>query len=136
MEHRPDVAVTDNPSTIDAVVGAEYARLRREAGLVQIQHFKKPVERAFKAEERDFVTILFGGLTWKHEKLIQAVFQGSGYKCVMIPTAEVADFQAGKEYGNNGQCNPTYFTVGNLVRYLQKLEANGESRQDILNNYV
>ena len=26
--------------------------------------------------------------------------------------------QAGKEFGNRGQCNPTYFTVGNLVKYL------------------
>jgi predicted nucleotide-binding protein (sugar kinase/HSP70/actin superfamily) len=136
MENCSNSAVLDNSSKIDSLVEAERARLRREAGLVQIHHFKKPVERAFKAEERDRVTILFGGLTWKHEKLIQSVFQGSGYKCVMIPTADVSDFQAGKEYGNNGQCNPTYFTVGNLVQYLQRLEKNGESREDILNNYV
>ena len=32
-------------------------------------------------------------------------------------------FQTGKEYGNNGQCNPTYFTVGNLVQFLQGLES-------------
>jgi len=128
--------VLDNTSGVDAILEAERNRLRREAGLVQIQHFKKPMERAFKAEERDGITILFGGLTWKHEKLIQAVFQGTGYKCVMIPTPDVAAFQLGKEYGNNGQCNPTYFTVGNLVQYLQELERKGESREDIVNNYV
>src|SRR6476620_1162581 len=129
----------ENGSHIDpvsATLNSERARLRREAGLVQIQHFKKPVERTFKADERHRVTILFGGLTWKHEKLIQSVFQGSGYKCEMIPTPDVSDFQAGKEYGNNGQCNPTYFTVGNLVQYLQRLEKQGISRDDILNNYV
>jgi predicted nucleotide-binding protein (sugar kinase/HSP70/actin superfamily) len=54
----------------------------------------------------------------------------------MIPTPAVPDFQLGKEYGNNGQCNPTYFTVGNLVGYLQGLEKKGESREDIVNNYV
>ena len=48
----------------------------------------------------------------------------------------VADFQAGKEFGNNGQCNPTYFTVGNLVRHLQKLEREGLTRQQIIDNYV
>jgi predicted nucleotide-binding protein (sugar kinase/HSP70/actin superfamily) len=48
----------------------------------------------------------------------------------------VAGFQLGKEYGNNGQCNPTYFTVGNLVQYLQGLEARGLSRAEIINNYV
>jgi hypothetical protein len=94
------------------------------------------VERTFTAAERDFVTILFGGLTWKHEEMIKAVFHGSGYRCENIPTPEVADFQAGKEFGNNGQCNPTYFTVGNLVRYLQKLEQQGLTRQQIVDNYM
>ena len=28
--------------------------------------------------------------------------------------------QFGKEFGNRGQCNPTYFTVGNLVKYLDR----------------
>jgi len=110
---------------INSILSAERARLSSQAGLVQLQHFKKPVERSFRAEERDKVTILFGGLTWKHEKLIQAVFKGSGYKCEVVPTPDVAAFQLGKEYGNNGQCNPTYFTVGNLVQYLQKLEKQG-----------
>ena len=48
----------------------------------------------------------------------------------------VAAFQTGKEFGNNGQCNPTYFTVGNLVQYLQFLEKEGIPRQRILDNYV
>jgi predicted nucleotide-binding protein (sugar kinase/HSP70/actin superfamily) len=47
-----------------------------------------------------------------------------------------ARFQTGKEFGNNGQCNPTYFTVGNLVQYLQFLEKEGIPRKDILDNYV
>jgi predicted nucleotide-binding protein (sugar kinase/HSP70/actin superfamily) len=126
----------NNTDEIQSVLEAERARLRQQSGLVQIQHFKKPVERTFTAAERHKVTILFGGLTWKHEKLIQAVFHGSGYKCEMIPTPNVAAFQMGKEFGNNGQCNPTYFTVGNLVQYLQELERKGESREDIINNYV
>lgn len=121
---------------ITEALKAERRRLSIQAGLVQLQHFKKPVERAFRAEERDKVTILFGGLTWKHEELIQAVFQGSGYKCEIVPTPDVRAFQLGKEYGNNGQCNPTYFTVGNLVQYLQGLERQGKSRAEIIDNYV
>lgn len=139
MNHENTSTLPENGSAVDSVLATlnnERTRLRREAGLVQIQHFKKPVERTFTAGERDKATILFGGLTWKHEKLIRAVFQGSGYKCDIIPTPTVSDFQAGKEYGNNGQCNPTYFTVGNLVQYLQGLERAGQSREDILNNYV
>jgi predicted nucleotide-binding protein (sugar kinase/HSP70/actin superfamily) len=128
--------LNDNADNIQAVLEAERARLRQQSGLVHIQHFKKPIERTFTAAERDKVTILFGGLTWKHEKLIQAVFHGSGYKCEMIPTPDVPAFQTGKEFGNNGQCNPTYFTVGNLVNYLQGLERKGLSREEIVNNYV
>jgi predicted nucleotide-binding protein (sugar kinase/HSP70/actin superfamily) len=126
----------DVEQDINRVLQAERSRLMVQSGLVQLQQFKKPRERAFTAAERDKVTILFGGLTWKHESFIGAVFQGSGYKCEPIPTPDVPAFQAGKEYGNNGQCNPTYFTVGNLVRYLQSLEAKGLSREEICNNYV
>jgi len=117
-------------------VQTERARLRREAGLVQLRPFQRPKENAFTAEERDRVTILFGGLTWKHEAVIRAVFQGCGYKCEIVPCPDVPAFQLGKEYGNNGQCNPTYFTVGNLVQYLQGLEAKGMQREEIVKNYV
>jgi len=88
--------------TLESLLDAERQRLRQQAGLVQIRHFHRPEERAFTAEERDHVTILFGGLTWKHEELIKAVFQGNGYKCEIVPTPNVAAFQLGKEYGNNG----------------------------------
>ncbi len=121
---------------IQARIDAERARLRAEAGLARLREFKKPVERTFVGSERDYVTILFGGLTWKHEEMIKSVFHGSGYKCENIPTPNVSDFQAGKEFGNNGQCNPTYFTVGNLVQYLQKLEREGLTRQQIIDNYI
>jgi predicted nucleotide-binding protein (sugar kinase/HSP70/actin superfamily) len=117
-------------------LAAERLRLRKLAGLEAPKHFHKPIERAFTAEERSRVTILFGGLTWKHEELIRAVFLGTGYHCERVPVPDVAGFQLGKEYGNNGQCNPTYFTVGNLVKHLQSLEKAGMPRQDILDNYV
>ncbi len=53
-----------------------------------------------------------------------------------MPTPNVRAFQTGKEYGNNGQCNPTYFTVGNLVQYLQSLEEQGLTKQEIIDRYV
>jgi len=123
-------------SEIKERLEAERARLRKIAGLDQAKHFHRPVERAFTADERGRVTILFGGFTWKHEDLIRAVFQGCGYNCEKLPVPDVAGFQTGKEFGNNGQCNPTYFTVGNLVQYLQFLEKQGLPRQHILDNYV
>ena len=103
----------ENDSEIKQRLAAERVRLRKIAGLDQPTHFHRPVERAFTSEERGQVTILFGGFTWKHEDLIRAVFQGCGYRCEKLPVPNVAAFQTGKEFGNNGQCNPTYFTVGN-----------------------
>jgi len=117
----------------------ERARLASMMGLDSgpVHHFQRPVERPFTAEERGKVTILFGGLTWKHERVIQAVFEGCGYRCEILPVPDVAGFQLGKEYGNNGQCNPTYFTVGNLVKHLQSIEqSRGLTKQEIINNYV
>jgi predicted nucleotide-binding protein (sugar kinase/HSP70/actin superfamily) len=111
---------------------------RKEYGVEakRIDHFKRPLETTFTKDQRANTTILFGGLTWKHEKLIKGVLQGLGYNASEIPVPDKKAFQLGKEYGNNGQCNPTYFTVGNLVQYLQNLEAGGMSKEDIINNYV
>ena len=126
----------ENDAEIKQRLEAERARLRKIAGLDQPKHFHRPVEHAFTAEQRPHTTILFGGFTWKHEDLIRAVFQGCGYRCEKLPVPDVPAFQTGKEFGNNGQCNPTYFTVGNLVQYLQFLEKEGLTRQQILDNYV
>ncbi len=101
-----------------------------------VAHFRRPAERPFTAAERDGVTILIGGLTWKHEQLIRAVFQSAGYQVEILPTPDVQSFQLGKEYGNNGQCNPTYFMVGHLIKFLQGLEAAGMTRQEIIDRYV
>jgi predicted nucleotide-binding protein (sugar kinase/HSP70/actin superfamily) len=117
---------------------AERRRLEQAAGVVpvQVQHFRRPEERSFTAEERQRVNILFGGLTCKHEKFIQAVFHGSGYRCETLPNPDLAAYHVGREFGNPAQCNPTYFTVGNLIQYLRGLEARGLSKQEILDNYV
>src|SRR5438552_2873104 len=129
------------PLLVDPVrdeLARERDRLMREAGLLAntASHFKRPFERAFTRAERDHVTVLFGGLTLRHEELIAAGMRGLGYNLARLPMPAKADFQAGKEYGNNGQCNPTYFTVGNLVNHLKFLEKEGIPRQQILDNYV
>jgi predicted nucleotide-binding protein (sugar kinase/HSP70/actin superfamily) len=116
----------------------EHERLARELGIEEVEreHHARPVEHRFTASQRPHTTVLYGGLTWKHEALIHGALEGLGYKPEALPCPDVAAFQLGKEYGNNGQCNPTYFTVGNLVQFLQKLESEGMSRQDIIDKYV
>ena len=130
------------PPTFEEAVAqlkaAERSRLMKSAGLIEkpVEHFHRPPEQPFTVEERDRVTILFGGFTWKHERFIEAILKGSGYRCQMLPTPDVAAFTIGKEYGNNGQCNPTYFTIGNLIKYLQSLESQGLSRRQIVDRYI
>ena len=100
------------------------------------KQYRRPGERPFTAEESDKVTILVGGLTPKHEEFIRAVFQHSGYRCELLPMPDQAAFLLGKEFGNNGQCSPAYFTAGALIQYLRNLEAEGMSRRDIVDNYL
>src|SRR5690349_21474321 len=116
----------------------ERQRLEREAGIErkEAQRFHRPIEHPFTKSQRDRTTLLFGGLTWKHEKLIHGALEGLGYKCEAVPVPNKKAFQLGKEYGNNGQCNPTYFTVGNLVEYLQNLEEKGMTKQEIKDRHV
>jgi predicted nucleotide-binding protein (sugar kinase/HSP70/actin superfamily) len=116
----------------------ERARLEQEAGLEkrEVHHFKRPTEKPFTGNQRGHTILLFGGLTWKHEKMIHGALEGLGYLAEALPVPNVAAFQLGKEYGNNGQCNPTYFTVGNLVQYLQSLEEQGLTKQEIIDRYV
>ncbi|MBM4117041.1 activator of (R)-2-hydroxyglutaryl-CoA dehydratase [bacterium] len=126
-------------ATIQERLAAARQRLEAEAGLVDTgkrRHYATPKQRPFLAHECAETTLLFGGLTWKHDQLIQSALESLGYRCAALPTPDVAAFQIGREFGNNGQCNPTYFTVGNLVQYLQGLEAQGLSRAEIAERYV
>ncbi len=116
----------------------ERRRLEKEAGIEskKMHHFHRPIELPFTKSQRDRTTILYGGLTWKHEKLVHAALESLGYKCEAVPVPNKKAFQLGKEYGNNGQCNPTYFTVGNLVQFLQNLEEKGLTKEEISDRYV
>ena len=132
------IPLLPDASIIEELLRNERERLEKEHGIAKkpAEHFARPMENLFTRDQRETTTILFGGLTWKHDVLIQSMLEGLGYKCRALETADVHAFQIGKEYGNNGQCNPTYFTVGNLVHELQKLEAQGMSREEIIDSHV
>lgn len=125
--------------SVEATLHAERERMMKEAGLRvgPISHFKRPRERGFTKAERGKVTIWLGGLTLRHEQLIVSGLEGLGYKVGLIPTPVKADFQAGKEFGNNGQCNPTYFTVGSLVNHLKRMrDEEGIPLETILSDHL
>lgn len=129
--------VSEREETIRRRVEEERARRLGEAGLLeQREQFRKPVERPFTADQKAHTTILISGLTVKHEELVLGCLEGFGYLCERLPVPDVRSFELGKEYGNTGQCNPTYFTVGNLVKHLQGLREKGAPKQRILDDYV
>tara|TARA_B100000315_G_scaffold214747_1_gene213495 strand:- start:337 stop:1929 length:1593 start_codon:yes stop_codon:yes gene_type:complete len=111
-------------------------RLRKEMGLesTKIQHFQRPVERAFTKDQKESTTILWGGLTVAHEHLLSEAMRQLGYKIHNLPTPDNEALALGKELGSRGQCNPTYYTVGNLIKYLKQLRDQGE--EDIEDRYV
>ena len=92
-----------------------------------------PIEYAPKEE----TIFLSGGLTLLQDKLIEAALNSLGIHFIALPNPDFKSFQTGKAFGNRGQCNPTYFTVGNLVKYLQELRDNkGLSSEEIVRKYV
>ena len=90
-----------------------------------------------KREERATVTLLVSGLTAAQDFLVEGALRGVGYNVQFIGTPDQAGLQAGKEFGNRGQCNPTYFTVGNLLKHLIELrDVHGMSTEQIIRDYV
>jgi predicted nucleotide-binding protein (sugar kinase/HSP70/actin superfamily) len=75
--------------------------------------------RPFTREERDKVTILFGGLHWRVERIIEGAMENLGYRPQVLPTATLEDLRTGREVADIGQCCPTSFTTGNLTNYLR-----------------
>ncbi len=104
----------------------------------QVEHWVEDmVNLQFTKSERANVTLLIGGLTLAHDYLIEGGLRGVGYNVQMLDVPNTDAFQAGKEFGNRGQCNPTYFTVGNLVQYLIALrDKHGMTAEEIVKKYV
>ena len=102
--------------------------------LATVQHYRRPVERPLTKIERSSTTILFGGLTYTHDYLLEGALRGLGYHAKHLPVPDNNALFAGREYGNRGQCNPTYYTVGNLIKYLKHIQESGV--EDIEDKYV
>jgi predicted nucleotide-binding protein (sugar kinase/HSP70/actin superfamily) len=90
-----------------------------------------------KKNERATLTLLTSGLTAAQDFLVEGALRGQGYNVQWIGTPDQEGLQVGKEFGNRGQCNPTYFTVGMLVKHLINLrDKQGMKTEDIIKNYV
>jgi len=141
-------------STTNDKAGSSLDEMSLEAIEVQLKQFEieerkrlgLPVEgakqwfdevpRTFTREQREHTTILVSGLTMAHDLFVQAALRGIGYKVLAMDVPDNDALQYGREYGNRGQCNPTYFTVGNLVKYLDGLRQRGMTKDEIVKNHV
>ena len=120
---------------VEAYQKAETERLGLRTG--RKQWVDEMIDPQFTKAERPNVTLLISGLTKAQDFLVEGALRGVGYNVENIGCPDTDGFQAGKEYGNRGQCNPTYFTVGNVVKHLIHLrDDKGISTEDIIKNYV
>ncbi|MEJ5367053.1 MAG: hypothetical protein WHT08_01960 [Bryobacteraceae bacterium] len=101
-----------------------------------VTHYRQPRQRPFTEEEAGSTTILFGNLTPKHDALIEAVFQGCGYRCRALPTPRRSNYETGVEFCNHGLCNPNYYTAGNLIDFLRHLQRQGLTAEEIVRSFV
>src|SRR5687767_6178941 len=133
--------ITVDPMSMEAIE-AELKQFeleeRKRLGLPTetAQQWFDAVPREFTRDQREHTTILVSGLTMAHDLFVQAALRGIGYKVMALDTPDNDALQYGREYGNRGQCNPTYFTVGNLVKYLDGLRDRGMKKEEIVKNHV
>ncbi len=99
------------------------------------RHYTRPRELPFFAKDRARTTLLLGGLTEAHEIILVGHLQGLGYRVERLPVPDQGALRTGKEFCNRGQCNPTYYTVGNLVNRLKALAAE-TSVEEVERDYV
>jgi predicted nucleotide-binding protein (sugar kinase/HSP70/actin superfamily) len=97
----------------------------------------KMVDPQFTASQRESTTLLVSGLTQAHDLFVKGALKGLGYNVEVIDVPDNDALRYGKEFGNRGQCNPTYFTVGNLVKFLtERSRAEGLTPKQMVDKYV
>ncbi len=99
------------------------------------EHYRAYTPAPFTRDERDRVTVLFGGLHWRAERVVQAVFENVGQRARVLPAATREDLITGRELADIGQCCPTSFTTGNLVNFLRS-EARQAGAAEVAKRYV
>ncbi len=128
----------DTLTDVDAELKRFEAEERARLGLETDEFWVEDMANLmFTKKEKGKITLLIGGLTMAHDYLVEGAFSSLGYNVVALDCPDNAALQVGKEFGNRAQCNPTYFTVGNLVKFLIHLrDEKGLSAQQIVDEYV
>ena len=129
-----------NDIDIDAELAKFEAEERSRLGLdgAPTEQWQDTMTSAeFFASQRAKTTILVGGLTMAHDYLVEGALNGIGYDVRALDCADNTSLRFGKEFGNRGQCNPTYFTVGNLVKELCRIrDEEGLTEREVVERYA
>ncbi|MEZ4315852.1 MAG: 2-hydroxyglutaryl-CoA dehydratase [Myxococcota bacterium] len=133
-----DLALTpEEEARLEEELAAFASEEADKLGLHARQQYTENVQQEFWSDQVPHTTILVSGLSLAHDHLVTAALAGIGYKVQTLDVPDVASLQVGKEFGNRGQCSPTYFTVGNLVKHLiQMRDEQGMSAQEIIDGYI
>ncbi|PRP95536.1 hypothetical protein ENSA5_38190 [Enhygromyxa salina] len=118
---------------------AEFEQQERERlGIEETKYWTdEMVDLGFTKSEKAKITMLLGGLTVAQDMLIEAAVKAVGYNILALDRPDNESLRLGKEFGNRAQCNPTYYTVGNLVKYLTALrDEKGMETQEIIDKFV
>src|SRR5262245_59046501 len=128
-----------NDQNVEELLARFEAEERARLGLDQkVEHWTDAmIDPTFSAKQRPHTTLLVGGLTIAHDYSVEGALRGLGYDCRRLACPDTDSLRFGKEFGNVSQCNPTYFTVGNLVKELCRLrDEEGKSARHIIDHYV
>jgi predicted nucleotide-binding protein (sugar kinase/HSP70/actin superfamily) len=118
----------------------EFARAEAQRlGLSEPTHYVEQIHsnESFTAADVPHTTLWVSGLSLAHDQLVVKGLRGIGYQVQMLGVPDQTSLAFGKEFGNKSQCNPTWFTVGNLVKHLVKMrDEQGQSTEEIIRNNV
>jgi predicted nucleotide-binding protein (sugar kinase/HSP70/actin superfamily) len=127
---------------VDGLIDEIGITLPPEEGKAEIiarssEQYVEQIHHKYVDAEQDTTTVLLAGFTDTQDLLLVAAIRGEGFRVKALDTPDNRALRYGKEFGNRGQCNPTYFTSGNLVKYLVDLrDKEGIPVEDIIKNNV
>ena len=128
-------ALADIPVVLARDAGPAKARSVAPPARSATEPYRAYKPQPFTRAERDKVTILFGNLHWRAERVMQGAMANLGYRSQILPTATREDLLTGREVADIGQCCPTSFTTGNLVNYLRG-EAQRIGAEEVAKKYI
>ncbi|MCB9676871.1 MAG: 2-hydroxyglutaryl-CoA dehydratase [Alphaproteobacteria bacterium] len=127
----------EEEARLEAELAAFASEEADKLGLHERKQYTENVAQEFWADQKPHTTILVSGLSMAHDHLVSNALAGIGYRVAVLDVPDVESLQYGKEFGNRGQCSPTYFTVGNLVKHLVRMrDEQGLTTQEIVDGYI